>query len=165
MKVLVFRIGKGNRKYKGIRKSSSIGFERLLFFLSICAFFVLLMVQAAMFNPSLRTFIVRDNALEGKPLEIEEYLYSEGRISIALCSGEPDENLKVLVNGTEVAAFINNVIELKVKNMDVIEIDGSVVEDAEVEVISASNNITGDGVGKRIQINSEMKKLMTIIIE
>jgi len=34
---------------------------------------------------------------------------------VALCSADVDENLKLLVNGEEVAVFSQNVINLKVK--------------------------------------------------
>jgi len=81
-------------------------------------------------------------------LQFEEYLYSEGEISVALCSADVDENLKLLVNGEEVAVFSQNVINLKVKEGDVVSVDGSSTEEAEVAIVYATDNIKLDNIGR-----------------
>ena len=164
MKLLVFRTGK-SKKRSGSANNIKFNMERFLFFSCVFTFVALILIQAAMVNPSVRTFLVNDGELEGRPLEMEEYLYDEGQISIALCDDEPNEDLKVLINGVEAAVFSTSVIQLNVKDMDVIHIDASGVDEAEVEIISASENIKCDNMGKKIQLNSELKKLTRINID
>ncbi|GAE89038.1 hypothetical protein [Acetivibrio straminisolvens] len=170
MKVVVFKAGKRKSKKPHSKAQAKainprFGFERFLFFSFIILFAALVLVQAALMNPTARTFLINDTGLEGNPLKFEEYLYSEGEISIALYSADANEDLKVLINGEEVAAFSENVISLKVKEGDVVSVDGSTTEEAEVAIVSASDNIKLDNIGKRIKVNSEVKQLARIIIE
>ena len=76
-----------------------------------------------------------------------------------------NEDLKLLVNGDEVAAFSQKLINIKVKHGDVISIDGSLAGESEVEIVSASTNIISNDIGKRIKVNSNVKQLTRIIIE
>jgi len=166
MKVIVFRANtKKNKKTHAKAVNPRFGFERFLFFSFIILFSALVLVQAALMNPATRTFLVNDNGLEGSPLQFEEYLYSEGEISVALYSADVDENLKLLVNGEEVAVFSQNVINLKVKEGDVVSVDGSSTEEAEVAIVYATDNIKLDNIGERIKVNSEVKHIARIIIE
>ncbi|MFZ5989775.1 MAG: hypothetical protein ACOYWZ_21990 [Bacillota bacterium] len=165
MKVLIFKAGKKEKKHVRKEKNPRFGFERVLFFSFVCIFLTLIAVQTAMMNPSVRTFLVDDSGLEGSPLSLEEYLYSEGEISLALCEGDYNEDLKVLVNGDEVAVFSDNVVNLMVKDGDVIEVDGSLAGEAEVEIISASENIANENIGKIVKVNSDVKELTKITIE
>lgn len=165
MKLLIFRMGKSSKKNKSTTKNIGLNFERFLFFSFICIFMALIIVQAAMFNPSLSAFITKESNYDGRALQLEEYLYEEGDISIALCDGNCNEDIKVLVNGEEVAAFTDSVVDLKVKDMDVIEIDGSLVEGIEVEVVSASSNLSGAIEGKRILLDKNVKELLTVTLE
>ncbi|HOM01766.1 MAG TPA: hypothetical protein PLH43_02920 [Acetivibrio sp.] len=166
MKVVVFKAGKVKSKKTRVKAANPrLGFERFLFFSFIILFSALVFIQAALMNPATRTFLISDTGIEGSPLQFEEYLYSEGEISLALCSADINEDLKILVNGEEVAAFSQNVISLKVKEGDVVSVDGSSTEEAEVAIVFASDNIKLDNIGKRIKVNSEVKQLARIIIE
>lgn len=167
MKIVVFSVGKKQRRPGTKKKSVNPGarFERVLFFLFMLFFISLIVVQTAMMNPSIRTFFNSDTDVEGSPLQYEEFLYNQGEISIALCDEEYNEDLKLLVNGDEVAAFSQNIINLTVKDGDVISIDGSLAGEAEVELVSASSNIKSSDIGKRIKVNSDVKQLTRIIIE
>ena len=110
MKVVVFKAGKNKKRPDKKTKNPRFGFERILFFSFIVLFTALVLVQTAMMNPSIRTFLVNDTGLEGSPLEFEEYLYSEGEVSIALYGEDSNEDLKLLLNGDEVAVFSNNIV-------------------------------------------------------
>jgi hypothetical protein len=112
------------------------------------------------------TFLVKDEGFDGRPLASEEYLYEEGKISIALLESENNEDLKLLVNGDEVAVFSQNLITLSVKDGDVIEVDGSLTDnETEVEIISASENVAGIEVGKKIKVNSTIEEITRVSIE
>jgi len=57
------------------------------------------------------------------------------------------------------------VINLKVKEGDVVSVDGSSTEEAEVAIVYATDNIKLDNIGERIKVNSEVKHIARIIIE
>jgi len=165
MKVVVFHAGKKQKRPKAKSVNPGARFERVLFLLFLFLFVSLVVVQTAMMNPSIRTFFTGDTGLEGSPLQYEEYLYSQGEISVALCNEDYNEDLKLLINGDEVAAFSQKTINIKVKDGDVISIDGSLAGESEVEIVFASSNIKRDETGKRIKVNSDVKQLTRIIIE
>lgn len=168
MKVIFFRAGKDRKKKndKTAFRFMNMGFEKVLFFAFVCVFIALVFVQGLLMNPSLRTFLVRDSGINGRPLAEEEYMYSEGEISVALLESENNENIKLLVNGDEIAAFSQNLITLTVKDGDVIEVDGSLADiETEVEIISATENISGIEVGKKIKVNSNIEEISRISIK
>lgn len=167
MKVILFRAGKTRKKSdKTAYKIMNMGFEKVLFFAFICVFIALVFVQGLLMNPSLRTFLVRDSDINGRPLAQEEYMYKEGEISIALLESETNENIKLLVNGDEIAAFSENLVTLTVKDGDVIEADGTLLDgETEVEIISATDNISGIEVGKKVKVNSNIEEISRISIK
>lgn len=167
MKVILFRAGKTRKKSdKTAYKIMNMGFEKVLFFAFICVFIALVFVQGLLMNPSLRTFLVRDSDINGRPLAQEEYMYKEGEISIALLESETNENIKLLVNGDEIAAFSENLVTLTVKDGDVIEVDGTLLDgETEVEIISATDNISGIEVGKKVKVNSNIEEISRISIK
>ncbi|MCX7709609.1 MAG: hypothetical protein N2484_07130 [Clostridia bacterium] len=143
-----------------------LSFERVLFLLFIATFTLLVIVQAAMTNPTVRTFLTADNEMAGTPLGVEEFLYEEGSISLKLVSEESDPDLRVLINGDEVAAFNENIVNISVKDGDVVEIDGSSsFKEAKVEIVSKSENIATDCIGKMVNIRSNIKKVTDIRVE
>jgi len=163
MKILIFRTrSKGKKEGKGIH----ISVEKILFLAFIAVFSVMLIVQAAMVRPDVRAFLNIDQGLEGTALGAEEYLYKEGDLGLELLDSEGNPDLRVMVNGDEVAAFTNKNLTLKVKDGDVVEIDGSSVQDgAEVEIASKSDNINSECVGKKVKVQSNVVKLIKIEVE
>ncbi|MCX8132148.1 MAG: hypothetical protein N3I35_18895 [Clostridia bacterium] len=147
------------------RQKQKFSFERFMFFTFIIAFTLLVIVQTALISPSVRTFVNGNDEFEGTPLGVEEYLYEEGEIGLKLLSGSPDGRLKVLINGDEAAVFNNSVISLPVKDGDIVEIDGSGIQDeAEVIIITKSENIDSECANKRVRIKSGVKKLTQVKI-
>lgn len=168
MKVVVFRAGKEKKKKSdnSIKKFINFGFEKILFFTFVCLFIALVFVQGTLLNPSLRGRLVKDEGVNGRPIGSEEYLYNEGEISIALLASESNEDLKLLVNGDEVAVFNQNLITISVKDGDVVEIDASSTDyEAELEIISASENISGVEVGKKIKVQSNIEEITRVSID
>lgn len=168
MKIVVFKAAKKKDKIskKSVSRFINFGIERVLFFAFVCIFIAIIFVQGTLLNPSLRPYLIKDEMADGRPLASEEYLYREGEISIALLESENNEDLKLLVNGDEVAVFNQNRITLSVKDGDVIEVDASLTErETELEIISASENISGVEVGKKIKVNSNIEEITRISIE
>lgn len=140
--------------------------EKILFLAFIIVFVLLIMVQAALTSPSLRTFLVTDSKYQGSQLGSEETLYETGRIGLELTKGTCSPDIKVLVNGEEEASFAESHIDLTVKNGDVIEIDdSSLKEDAEVTIASISKNIDPSGLIRVIGISKGIKRIAVIRLE
>jgi len=167
MKVVVFKAGKEKKKIseKSAMRFINFGFEKILFFAFVCIFIAMIFVQGSLLNPSTRNFFTKDEDAVGRPLDSEEYLYNEGRISIALLESDINEELKLLVNGDEVAVFNQNLITISVKDGDVVEVDASSTQNqTELEIISASENISGVEVGKKIKVDSNIEEVTRISV-
>lgn len=150
--------------YKKMKYKLTI--ERMLFFLFITTFSLLVIVQAALTNPSVRTFLTSENELEGAPMEVEEFLYSEGTVSLKLMDKEADPDMRVLVNGETVAVFNTNIVEVDVKDGDVVEVDGSSsFNEVEVEIVDKSANVATECVGETVNIKSNIKKVTEIKVK
>jgi hypothetical protein len=167
LKFILYRVNgkkkKGNHREKKVPKYS---IERILFFSFICIFFLLIIVQTALVSPSIKAFVSTGSEFEGVPLGVEEFLYREGDIKLQILSGNGSSDIKALVNGDEVAAFSSKNISLKVKDGDVVEIDGSSVRDeTEVGVVFKSENISDDCLGKSVIVKSNIKKLIKVKIQ
>ncbi|MCX7843166.1 MAG: hypothetical protein N2489_08850 [Clostridia bacterium] len=167
MKLVILR-AKSNSKAGDKKRYNNerMNFERILFILFIISFSLLVIVQAALTNPTVRTFLTSDNEFQGTPMGVEEYFYDEGTISLRLVNAVYDENLKILVNGEIAAVFAQNVINLEVKDGDIVEIDGSSTQaEGEVEVVSKSDNIVSECVGKKVVVKSNIKKVADIKVK
>jgi len=160
MKMVYYKVKKQSKKRE---KKPDSSFERLLYISFVITFVVLVIVQAALTNPSVRTYLTLNADFEGTPLQTEEYLYNKGELGLALLRGDVDGSVKVLVNGQEAAAFNGKELTIEVKEGDVIEIDCSMsMNTAEVEVVSYSGNISPECVGKRVEVKSGIKKLVKV---
>jgi hypothetical protein len=157
MKVMVLNFRK-NKKISKARKT--INFERLMFKVFIAVFVVLLGVQAALMNPAIRSAVTVRNSMEGSPLGQEEYLYLEGSMELQLIGEENNPNLKVLVNGEEMACFDQGVVEIAVADGDIVELDGSeIANTAKVTVTSVSTNMEGDYKGRIYNVDNGIKRI------
>lgn len=175
MKIIIFKTGRKQKKHTEKNKSNknkpnknkffTYFFEKILIFTFVFMFLSLIVVQAAMINPSVRAVLVNENTLEGNALQVEEYLYKKGEVFISLKSENINEKISVLLNGDKIAAFTSNIIKLYVKEGDVIEIDSTMVDNTEVEIISASSNIIDRYKGTNIKLDFEIKQLAKIQID
>lgn len=163
MKFLVYKVKKKNNYAKF--ENDNI-FEKVLLFLFIAAFTIMILAQALMIDPTIRASIIPGNQTDGLPLGEEEFLYTEGTIKLMLTSSSYQPQLKILVNGIETGAFSTNKANVTVKNGDVIEIDGSDLEDEHtVEILSQSENIISEHVGHKIIVKSDVARLLKVKME
>ena len=148
---------------KRVKKNFRFNIEQILCSLSIILFTIMIIMQGILTIPAARTSLVTNRELEGKPLGTEEYLYAQGEIVLGLKGKKTDENLKILINGKEIASFQTSNVILTVKDGDVLEVDGSDVPNSvEIEVANTSGNIIPGIIGKRVIVNSEVKKLTRV---
>lgn len=165
MKLHIFKY-KVSRKNISQKSDYKLTFERFLFIMFILSFSLLIIAQAALMNPSIRTFLTSDNEFQGTPMGVEEYFYKEGTLTFMMRGNQVDGDVKILVNGDEVAAFSKYIVSIEVKDGDVIEIDGSNASAAsEVEVVAKSPNIKSDCIGKRMSIPSGVRKVTDIKVQ
>lgn len=151
---------------KRVKEFFESNIERMLYSSFIILFIVMIIIQAVLTSPAARTSLSVNYELEGKPLGTEEYLYSQGEIVLGLISKKTHENLKVLLNGEEIDSFKSTNVALTVKDGDVLEVDGSSVGNSiEVEVVKAGENIAPGIIGKRVIVNSEVKRIARVRIK
>jgi len=163
MKLVVFKVN--NKNHKRL-KSKSILLERILFITCVAVFAILVGVQGLMINPSTSGFITVNSELDGAPLKAEEILYKQGHIELCMADDMTDENVKVLLNGEEVACFSESVLTIRVKDGDVVELDCSEAESENIVYVkSTSENIKNIDVNKRIKTHTGIIKIGKIKIE
>lgn len=163
MRVLIYRV---NSKKKVPRQGNKLNIEKLLFVSVLVTFIMLIVVQGALLDPAVRAFLSIDEQFEGTPLADEEFLYSEGVLYLQVADAEEHHNLKVLVNGDEVARFDRAKLQITVRNGDVVEIDGSGVhETVEIVVVSGSENISPDCLNAKVMVTSDVKKLVRVKLD
>ncbi|MDP4093141.1 MAG: hypothetical protein Q8920_07240 [Bacillota bacterium] len=162
MKMIYYKYKK-NRKNGFKNKNKKVSIERLLYLSLIITFVILVIVQAALTNPTIRTYLTVNGEYEGTQLASEEYTYDHGTVELALLRGEVDGSVRVLVNGTEAAAFAGKELSVQVKQGDVIEIDSSTsISPADVEIVSCTGNVSSQCIGKRVQSSIGIKKLIKV---
>ncbi len=163
MKFILFTHKGKKRKSPG---KTGYSFERVLFLSFVFTFCLMILVQTALTNSSVRDFLAVNTDMEGSPLEREMYLYNEGTIRIGLTGESENSDIKILVNGDEAAVFSSRILELNVKDGDVIEVDGSRFKStAEVEILSKSDNISTPCLGKKVKVQSDTQRLLKVNID
>ena len=124
----------------------------------VILFMVLILIQVVMLNDTLRGFITKDSELEGRPLAVNEMLFDEGKLRMQLISLEPDPKIRVTVNGEEVTSFQTSIVEVKVKDGDILGINCTgYSQKGEIEIVSKTPNVQNNCVGKRFKTNGDPK--------
>lgn len=163
MKLIVFKYSRDKLKGGNNGKSGRINYERILFTAVIVAFSILVLAQAALMNNTARTFISDTARYEGIPLEGQNALFEEGKLVLELTDDIDGSVLKVLVNGDETGNFSSRVLELTVKNDDVVEIQNPVKSTVlKIKIDNASDNIKGSFKGKVFNMKEGINKLVRI---
>ena len=151
MKTALFGQRIGNKAEKTETQTISEKIERLLLRTVLTVFMLLVAVQIALLNPSVRNATAND-PIEGELLGTEVFLYVPCKMELKLMNIDNCPDLKVLVNGAERDAFEDNSVLLDLKDGDVVELDAStVLVVARVQVSAVSENIA-DILGKTISV-------------
>ena len=133
------------------KKTGAERFEKFMFKAFLTVFIILIAVQAALTNPSVRSSF-SDYYVEGEPLGKEIYLFVPCRMELKLINIDNCPDLKILVNGIEKETFQNNNVLLELKDGDVVELDASsVLVLAKVQISAVSENI-GSILGRVISV-------------
>jgi len=162
MKTNVFRFKKGtvNNKDKGTI------FENLLFGTCIVCFIILVLIQIVLVIPSARDNLNLSDKSIGVPLSKDDYLYKQGQITLKMIGETPDSNVRILVNGDDIAMFENLMMNISVKDGDVIEIDGSQSLIGHIiSVESLSTNISSTCSTAIARVESNIQRLVKVQIK
>lgn len=152
-------------KEKKQNKDRGTLFEDLLFKTCITFFIVLIAVQLILVIPSARVRLGLDKGI-GAPLSADEYLYSQGHLTLKLIGDNPDPTVRILVNGDEIAMFENLEMPLSVRDGDVIEIDGSQsLNDYMVRIGNVSANINSNCLDAVAKVKSNIKMLVKVQVD
>jgi hypothetical protein len=163
MKFVFYKV---KNKKKQRNAAFGVSVERMLFFSFIGTFILMILVQTALLSPSIRTYLSVDSEYEGTPLALEEYLFEDGALTLKLVNTEKNSLIKVLVNGDSVADFSINEVSIRVKDGDVVEIDGSQSKSAaEVKVISKTENVISDCLNKPVRVQANIKSLVKVRVD
>ncbi len=163
MKIITYIVDldKENRK-----KKKRINVEKLLLSISLTLFCMLILVQFALTNSYIRSYLFTFDDLEGVSLGVEEVFYKEGEIHLLYDGNKNTKAPIILVNGEEKEQFHDGSVVLNVIEGDIIEIDGcNYLGNGFVEVTYKSNNIIGDLQGKKFKVPYNVMKIIKIKIE
>ena len=141
-------------------------FERIIHTAFFIVFLVLIMLQTAIFFPSINFTVIEKDNLIGVPIGKEEYLYKEGALVLTLLDFESYPALKVLVNGEERAAFLGKTVNINVTDGDVVEMDGSETNaNTSFAVTSISPDIDQRYLGKTFIVGREVMKIFKVRLD
>jgi len=148
---------------KSLIVKKNMDFERIIHAAFFIVFLVLIILQTAIFFPSINFPVIGKDSLIGVPIGKEEYLYNEGAIVLTLLDFESYPVLKVLVNGEEKAAFLGRTVNINVKDGDVVEMDGSKTNaNTSFAVTSISPDIDRKYLGKTFIVGREVMKIFKV---
>jgi hypothetical protein len=131
----------GNAGRKESKNSLAEAAERLLKRACLVFFILLVLSQAVLTDPSVRTHLNKET-IDGVSLGTEAYLYEPCKIELKLSNGGYCPELRVMVNGEEEGAFFGDSILLDLKQGDVVELDASrLLIPTQVEITAVTSNI------------------------
>lgn len=151
-------------------------FERLIIILITINLIVVIILQLLFTQDKFRVIFSKievmetmtkskgSNDLKGEVLEAHEIPMQE--LSLSLDYEQHLPGLKVLVNGMKVANFSQKQITVKVKNNDLLEIDGSFYPYIiGVEIKTSSSAISHPKTGNKIFVNNSIESFGRIKIK
>ena len=144
-------------------EKNHINFERMIHASFFIVFLALIMIQTAIFFPSIKSAVIEKDSVIGVPIGKEEYLYKEGALVLTLLDFENYSALKVLVNGEERAAFLGKTVNINVFDGDVVELDGSETNaNTSIAVSSISENMDEKFLGKTFIVGHEVLRIFKV---
>lgn len=155
MKIMYFGCKKEKRESRDV-------VERLLFTAFIGLLTVAVLSQISYIRPDTLKLPAAEDAFVGAPLGAEEYLYVSGTVELRLMNADSNPELAVLVNGDKAAQFDGKDVKLEVSEGDIIEIDGSNANEAEVAVCAVSDKLQKDLLGQVLTVKNNVQKVMTV---
>lgn len=105
--------------------------------------------------------------VEGRPIRPVEFFYSEGFVILKIESNPfVGKSIKILVNGDEVCDMRNLENKILLKNCDVLEIDGTLInEEVTIRITKKSDNMQNSCVNKLLKIQGNLIKVFTAMVE
>lgn len=146
-----------NKLYNNVDK-----YEKLSFYFIFMFIVLIIFVQGIHLSPFSKKIVKNYTILEGTPLKTEENLYNKGLITIK-AEGTNIDKLKILINCEEVGKFDTDMVTIPVKEFDVLELDGRLLdENIKVSIQDKSKNMILEGYILPLYIQSGVKVLSKI---
>ncbi len=140
--------------------------EKLLTRLLIVLIAILFTAQIGLLNKSTDTFFSDIEKYEGIDINDINKMLTEGELTLELIGIEPSKEIKILINGYEKYEFNEKTIQVKAKNNNVIEIDGTKVKKPfTVKIIKASENIITSSLYKEALVQGNIIVLTRILLD
>ena len=137
--------------------------ERIIHAAFLVVLLALIMIQAVIFFPSIKSAVIEKDTMIGVPIGKEEFLFKEGSMVLTLLDFENYPSLKVLVNGEEKASFLEKAVNINVLDGDVVELDGSETNaNSGITVSSISPNMDKKYLGKTFIVGREVLKIFKV---
>jgi len=137
--------------------------ETTLVSVVLCFFIILALTQIGMISSKIRPYLSSIDTFEGQQINEIDTLIENGTITLELVDMSKEKDIKVLVNGIEVASFNTKTVKLDVKDNSVVEIDGSRLKSsAKVKIIEISENIANNILNDEVTVMSNIKVLSRI---
>lgn len=154
-------------------------FERVLIVSTGLLLFVLLLSQALLINPNIRSMLSLVERLEGVPYERTEQEEEQETVAPSAVSEDPvllelsivndvdASQLNVHVNGEAVMAFgNNNSVELSVREGDLVEVDGDpTLQNIEIVVSAISAGVASPTQGHTVTFFGQPETISWVVLE
>ncbi len=158
MDTIVNEIARLKKKNEGKQIKAVNGLEKLLKWLFLASFVLLVLAQALLTDPSIRN-LVNKEAVDGIALENVVYLVEQYKVEIRLKDTAYCPELRVLINGDEVGNFSSDTMLLNLKDGDVVELDASrLLLSINVQISGVSGNIE-ELLGKSFTVSGGIVKI------
>lgn len=137
--------------------------ENYILLTAAIVFSVLTVSQIGLVSDKIRPYISSVDVFEGEYLNEIDSLVKVGTLELQLVDMSKDEDIKVLVNGSETSKFDAKTVIINVTDNSVVEVDSSKLKTpVTVRIISKSDNVAGDLVGQQVQVQSCIKVLTRV---
>lgn len=133
--------------------------KKVLLILAICGCIVIGIFGFVRVFSQAQEFSVNAGPIEKEIKNSERY----GQISLKLMNIKPNKQIKVLINGHVIGVMDSVQKRFSVKDLSLIEIDGSCIEKPFfVSIVGQSENIKNEYMGQTVRVNQTIAPIANI---
>ena len=146
-----------NGEIHNIRKINVI--DKILLPIGFTLMILFLFIQGMAFSPIGKGIFSTSSSYDGEPLTEKECLYKTGNIILKIENTE-FKKVKIYINGEYYLTFINNEMQIPIKENDIVEVDSvDALGKSIITITGISGIVPTQYLGKTIEINEEKKTI------